>query len=135
MTASTKKKVTWSDEVHITLDAEAAHYPATQHADVFAITDQEQIIPVSLAIPAEPPAVPNAEQAEPAASTKEPTPNMPVQTPPAASAEATQRVQGGQTLTTLCTQQQSVNTNQEVPGATPRVKRHRRKLFYSPYRK
>ena len=61
-TASMKKKSTWSDEVHITLDAEAAYYTATQHA--------EETIPVSLAIPAEPLAVPNAEQADTAASTK-----------------------------------------------------------------
>ena len=43
-TASTRK-VTWSNKVHITLDTEAAYYAATQHADVFTITDKEETIP------------------------------------------------------------------------------------------
>ena len=131
-TASTKKKVTWSDEVHITLDTEAACCAGTQNADVFTITDQEETIPVSLAIPAEP----NAEQADAAASAEEPSPNMPVQTSLVASVEATQRFQGGQTLTTSCTQQQAVDAYQEVSEAAPRAKRCRmRKLFYNPYRR
>ena len=55
-----------------------------QHANVFTITDQEETILVSLAIPA----VPNAEQAETVACAEEPNPNMSVQTPPVASATA-----------------------------------------------
>ena len=76
-TTITKKKIPWPNEVHLTLDTEADYYAATRHADVFAITDQEETIPLSLAVPAEQPAVPNAEQAETTSNIEEPTPSMP----------------------------------------------------------
>ena len=60
-----KKKVIWSDNVYITVDAETAYCAATQHADIFAIVEDTQIL-ITLPFPAGPnPAetTPNAEEA------------------------------------------------------------------------
>ena len=54
-----KKKVTWSDSVYITVDAETAYYAATQDTNNFAIVEDTQI-PITLSCPARP--NPNAKE-------------------------------------------------------------------------
>ena len=90
-----KKKVTWSDDVHNTLDAETAYYAATLHADIFATVDDTQI-PITPTVPARPDAteaVPVVKQCTP--------PNTPVHTTSVASTKAAQRVRSAQALNSL----------------------------------
>ena len=48
MKMSSRKKIRWSDKVNITVDAETAYYTATQHAEIFAITDDAEPVPGNL---------------------------------------------------------------------------------------
>ena len=98
-----KKKVTWSDNVDITVDAETTYYTATQCADIFVIVDKTQI-PITLAVPARADAVnatPNTAEATLDRDEAAPmvgqckAPNTPAWTTLLASAEATQRVGTG----------------------------------------
>ena len=92
--APARKKVSWSDKVNIMVDSVTAYFTATQHAEIFAITDDAEPVPVTLAVPAVPDdeLVPAASKAEPEvpASAEEPDSHLPMQTSPVASAEATQ---------------------------------------------
>ena len=48
-----KKKVTWGNNVCITVDAETAYYAPTQHADIFAIVE-DTLIPITPSFSATP---------------------------------------------------------------------------------
>ena len=135
----TRKKVSWFDKVNITVDAETAYYPATQHAEIFAIMGDAEPVPVNLIVPVVPddepvPAAPAVEPEIPAGA-EELDSHLPMQTSPVALTKTTHRVQSGQTLTPLATQQQPAD-DQEAPDNAPREQctRHRKKLFYNSYR-
>ena len=94
-----KRKVTWSDNIYVTVDADTAYFAATQHDDIFATVDNAQI-PKILSLPAWPDPVettPTAAENILDTAEAETIPDAAeAQTTQVASTEAIQRLRTGQ---------------------------------------
>ena len=104
-----KKKVNWPDDVPITVGAETACNTATQHACIFATTDNTQI-PITSARPDETETTPAVVQCR--------APHMPAPITSVFLNEATQKVRTGQTLNSP-ESPTTQTTCQEVPDYVP----------------